>query len=382
MVKLTQVADIVNESVCEYEGVKSYIATGDVDCDHVVSFTEVGFKDKPSRANIAVQSGDVIVARMKDTIKVLEIDDALSDNIYSTGFAVFRPKPNKITSSLLKHFLLSGEFQRQKNKHSTGATQKAVPNSGLQKVIIENLPKSLDEQRRIARILDKADELRKRRQESLNSLDDLLRFTFLDMFGDPVKNTKNLPQKNIASVGKVYTGNTPSRARSNYYGSHIEWIKSDNINTPHHYLTPAEEFLSEEGEKVGRTVPENSILVTCIAGSKSCIGNIAMADRKVAFNQQINAIVPDKKKINYYFLYAQLYTSKELIQSASTNSMKGMVNKSKFEAIKILCPEKGQEEFSLFFEKYLYQEQQSRKAFLESEKLYNALTQRAFKGEL
>lgn len=57
--------------------------------------------------------------------------------------------------------------------------------------------------------------------------------------------------------------------------------KSDNINTPYDYITTAVEYLSEEGLNVGRSADAGSILMTCIAGSKDCIGNIAIANRKV-----------------------------------------------------------------------------------------------------
>ena len=46
----------------------------------------------------------------------------------------------------------------------------------------------LDEQKRIAGILDAADALRAKRREALGQLDTLLQSTFLDMFGDPVTN--------------------------------------------------------------------------------------------------------------------------------------------------------------------------------------------------
>lgn len=58
----------------------------------------------------------------------------------------------------------------------------------------------LDEQKRIAGILDKADAIRRKRAESLKLLDDLLRATFLDMFGDPAVNPKNWPQVNLGEA--------------------------------------------------------------------------------------------------------------------------------------------------------------------------------------
>jgi len=62
-----------------------------------------------------------------------------------------------------------------------------------------NLP-PLDEQKRIAAILDKADGIRCKRAESLRLLDDLLRATFLDMFGDPAVNPKNWSKVNLGEA--------------------------------------------------------------------------------------------------------------------------------------------------------------------------------------
>ena len=96
-------------------------------------------------------------------------------------------------------------------------------------------------------------------------------------------------------------------------------------------------MLSEKGAKEGRIASKNSILVTCIAGSLSCIGNVAIADREVAFNQQINAIIPSEK-INEVFLYYLILNSNEYIQNYSTKSMKGMISKTVFSSIYFISP--------------------------------------------
>ena len=157
------------------------------------------------------------------------------------------------------------------------------------------------------------------------------------MFGDPVANPRKWQRVPIRDIGTVITGNTPSRECSEYYGDAIEWIKSDNINTAGAVLTTAAERLSQTGREVARTVPSASVLVTCIAGSPSCIGNVAIADREVAFNQQINALVP-KQSYHVFFLYYQFLLGKSLIQRASTGGMKGLVSKSRFEAVEFVAP--------------------------------------------
>jgi type I restriction enzyme S subunit len=252
------------------------------------------------------------------------------------------------------------------------------------KFLRENfVPKPLlDEQKYIASILDKADDICRKRQQVIQLADKFLRSVFFDSFGDPTVNSKNLPEKPIKDIAQVTTGNTPSREVQSYYGNFIEWIKSDNINTPSHYLTKATEGLSEEGLRVGRSVPAGSTLITCIAGSPSCIGNAALADRTVSFNQQINALTP-KPGIEPEFLYAVTLYSKRRIQNASTNSMKGMVSKGALEDVLfILPPEDQREQFVKIFKKVISLHRKLQASAKEAEMNFASLTQRAFNGEL
>src|SRR5699024_2223447 len=158
------------------------------------------------------------------------------------------------------------------------------------------------------------------------ALSALKQSVFLDMFGDPTSNPKRYVKKQLKEIGEITTGNTPPRKDKDNYGDYVEWIKTNNINENSIYLSQAIEYLSEKGASIGRVVSENSILVTCIAGSRSSIGRAAIANRRVAFNQQINAISPSEI-INTSFLYTQIKILKPYIQSFSTNSMKGMISK-------------------------------------------------------
>lgn len=222
----------------------------------------------------------------------------------------------------------------------------------ISKDIVENFEIPVvdtEEQQRIAKRLRLAWETRNKAEKRLAEVDSYLRALFVEMFGDPMTNPKGWMKSEIGEIATVKTGNTPSRKRPEYYGDHIEWIKSDNLNTPFHYATPAEEYLSESGAAIGRVVESGSILVTCIAGSKGCIGNAALVERRVAFNQQINSITC-KSGIVPEFIYSQLFVEKRLIQGASTNSMKGMVSKSNFEKIEVIVPRESlQIDFALKF---------------------------------
>jgi type I restriction enzyme S subunit len=80
----------------------------------------------------------------------------------------------------------------------TGSTRAKLTKAGASKIQIPLPP--LDEQKRIAAILDKADALRAKRRETLAQLDTLLQSTFLDMFGDPVTNPMGWEMTELGSL--------------------------------------------------------------------------------------------------------------------------------------------------------------------------------------
>ena len=261
-----------------------------------------------------------------------------------------------------------------------GATFKEVSKRIVEDLQIPLPP--LTEQKRIAEILDAAEALRAKRREAIAQLDTLLESVFLDMFGDPVTNPMGWDTSALGEIGEVVTGNTPSRKRPEYYGKDIEWIKSDNINGPSFVLTEAEERLSAAGKAVARTSPKGSILVTCIAGSPSSIGNAAIADREVAFNQQINAFLPGER-IALWFAFGVFWVGKRLVQGASTNSMKGMVSKSAFSGISIPIPPTSlQNRFAVIADSVERQKASQHAHLAEIDTLFASLQSRAFHGGL
>lgn len=263
-------------------------------------------------------------------------------------------------------------------KKTTGLD--AINFSDLRNIEVPMPP--IGEQRRIARILADADDIRRKQYEVFLASDELVRAAFVDMFGDPCSNPKVLPLSPIKEIGRVVTGNTPPRIDPENYGPGIEWIKSDNISSPEHILTRAQETLTKAGQRIARIVPAGSTLVTCITGSHDSIGNAALTDREVAFNQQINAVVPNPGT-DPFFLYCHFLVGKKLIQRASTNSMKGMVSKGKFQEIKFLNPPSHkQKEFGLRFQEIMLMTQNLRSNLTEGEALFESLSQRAFRGEL
>ena len=147
-------------------------------------------------------------------------------------------------------------------------------------------------------------------------------------------------------------------------------------------VSPSREMLSNQGAKIGRMVEAGSVVVTCIAGSPTTIGNVALTDRLVAFNQQINSVTP-YKGTDPYFLYGMLKVAKPLVQRSTTLGMKRIITKSKFENLVLIKPPQPQQQkFARIILKYERLKSQQREAERQAEHLFQTLLHKAFNGEL
>ena len=234
-----------------------------------------------------------------------------------------------------------------------------------------------EKQSEIVAVLDSISSIVGQRQQQIQKLDELVKARFVEMFGDPNDNPKGYSKKQLKDTCRVITGNTPSRAVSEYYGEHIEWIKTDNIVSGLLNPTTATESLSEKGMAVSRTVESGAILMVCIAGSIASIGRVCVTDRKVSFNQQINAIVPSD--YNILFLYVMLQISKEYLVDEINMALKGILSKSKLEEKTFYVPPiELQEQFAAFVEQTDKSKVVVQKALDEAQTLFDSLMQEYF----
>lgn len=267
-----------------------------------------------------------------------------------------------------------------KYKNWDEGSNKAVMGKTLNKVTLSEVEIdicSMEEQREIVNVLDKMMVVLEDRKAELALLDELIKARFVELFGDPKDNPKGYSKKQLKETCRVITGNTPSRAVSEYYGDHIEWIKTDNIVSGLLNPTTATESLSEKGMAVSRTVESGAILMACIAGSIASIGRVCVTDRKVAFNQQINAIVPSD--YNILFLCVMLQISKEYLVDEINMALKGILSKSKLEEKTFYVPPMElQEQFAAFVTQINKSKVAVQKALGETQMLFDSLMQEYF----
>ncbi len=289
--------------------------------------------------------GDIIIEKSggspKQPVGRVVYFEQSSNEIYlcNNFTTILRPKKGKINPKYL-FYLLYNNYQTEKVLEFQNKTT-GIINLKLDRYLESEISyePNLETQNKIVAILDKAQTILDKRAETIVKYDDLLRATFLEMFGDIANNPKGFDKKSLKDFGEIITGNTPPRKdKSNYDSNYVEWIKTGNITSQSHFLTQASEHLSETGFAKARYVNENVLLVACIAGSISSIGRSAITDRRVAFNQQINAVVP-AKDVSVFFLYWMFKVSAEYVQSFATGGMKRLLTKGEFEKVPFIKPD-------------------------------------------
>lgn len=280
---------------------------------------------------------------------------------------------------------------RKLNDVISGTAQPQITREGLQSLKIPLPP--LPEQKRIAQILDKADELRQKRQQSIEKLEELLQATFVDMFGDPVSNPKGWetkPLKNLAL--KVQSGNTPKGGKENYLKEGITFFRSQNV-WKNKIIYDDIAFIDEETHKkmLGSSLKHKDILMTKtgrINTENSSLGRAAIylgEDDKANLNGHVY-LIRLSEKVNPFFILSILTLPSyyEYVRSLCVGGIdKRQLNKEHIESFSIIYPPiELQDKFAKIKQNFEQQKQILIKQLEQQENLFQSLQQRAFNGEL
>jgi type I restriction enzyme S subunit len=148
----------------------------------------------------------------------------------------------------------------------------------------------LDEQRRIAAILDTADALRRNRKRAIELLDGLSQSIFLEMFGDPVVNPYSLPTQLLSTVATFISGGTPSKDVEEYWTGDIPWVSPKDMKVAE--ITDSEDHVSESA--LARTslkaIEPSAVLIVVRGMILAHTAPIAINRRWVTINQDMKAI--------------------------------------------------------------------------------------------
>ncbi|GHF97426.1 restriction endonuclease subunit S [Thalassotalea marina] len=227
-----------------------------------------------------LEEGDILIARMPDPIGRACIFPELNTKCVTVvDICIVRPASDEIDSRWLMHLINSERFNNQILKFVTGTTRQRISRGNLAKLDVEVPP--LEKQKRIAAILDKADSVRRKRQQAIKLADDFLRSIFLDMFGDPISNPKGWEVKKWNNVLKIVNGKSQKA------------VIADDGKYP----------IMGSGGEMGRATeyltPENSVII----GRKGNINKPILVKEKFWNVDTAFGLVPHKELISHNYLY-------------------------------------------------------------------------------
>lgn len=137
----------------------------------------------------------------------------------------------------------------------------------------------------------------------------------------------------LGELGKIITGNTPKTSDAqNYESNDICFVKpSDFIDNEITEIHQSEFYISAYAKDRARVLPTDSILVTCIG----IIGKVAINKVPCAFNQQINAIVPEKKVCDPRYIAYAIQNLQPKMQSTANAAVVPILNKTQFSNLEV-----------------------------------------------
>lgn len=243
----------------------------------------------------------------------------------------------------------------------------------------------IDEQKRIAAILDKADAIRRKREEALKLADDLLRATFLDMFGDPLSPAKDAHIGTIRSECELFAGNSLPKGEkfSGQDGGYL-LLKVSDLNATENakIVVSAKEWLSGKVEvRRSLVAPKGSIVFPKRGGAIST-NKKRILGRPAILDPNLMAVSP-KAESTISFNYLRSWFELLDLVTISSGSSVPQLNKKDVEPLELTLPSRREAHlFESFSEKMRQVHERQSAAKLCSEDLFASLSQRAFRGEL
>ncbi|MGV3631741.1 MAG: restriction endonuclease subunit S [Bacteroidota bacterium] len=268
-------------------------------------------------------------------------------------------------------------------KSATGATIPHLDRRVLSNFKIPHL--ELDIQIKVATLLQKVQNLIQKRKESIDLLDELIRSTFLDMFGDPSVNIQKFPLVSLEEVAtKITDGEHGTVQRVD---SGRLYLMARNITQNGELSLNEISFISEQDHNkiYKRCNPEfEDLLLVCVGAT---IGKVALVPEMEEFSmaRSVALIKPNRSVLNPQYLL-QLFNTQFIqrqLKSRSNSSAQAGLYTGQIKQIVVTLPKiEKQNEFAKIIGPTEKIKENFKKALFELENLYNSFSQRAFNGKL
>jgi type I restriction enzyme S subunit len=334
----------------------------------------------------SVDDGDILYAMIGTIGNPVIVEKSREFSIKNVALFKFT-KGTEVYNRYIYHFLNSNLAIRQFQSNSRGGTQKFVSLGNIRSLQIPLPP--LEEQKRIAAILDKADSVRRKRQQAIDLADDFLRSVFLDMFGDPVTNPKGFP---LSILSDFYI-NHKNGTKCGPFGSALkkhEYVEDgvpvwnmDNISLNGKFTDSPRLWITESKyvDLEAYSVEDGDVIISR-AGTVGKMGVVrSKSEHSIISTNLIRVRLGEKLRPEYFvnlmnYCKGRVGRLKTGPDGSFTHMNTGILDKLEFP----YPPIELQDKFIEIKEKVIYSLEKSEEN--EIDNLFNSLSQKAFSGDL
>jgi type I restriction enzyme S subunit len=338
----------------------------------------------------AVEPGDVMISKIVPHIRrAWAVGLARGRRmIASSEWIVFRDE--RIDPGYMKHQLVENRFHARFMQTVSGVGGSLLRARPAHVAKIEILLLPIAEQRRIAAVLDKADELRAKRRAALAELDTITQSIFLEMFGDPAADANRFPVHPLESLLRQPLQNGAYYPKDAY--TEDAGVEMVHMSDAFYKVVPRGNLKRVNCAKTDvqkYALTELDILVarrslTLEGAAKPCL--IPKSDEPLIFESSFIRVAPHHDKITALYLYHYLANERikrKRVQPYITQSTISGINQSNLARVLVTCPPVTlQQDFACRAAAIESLKVKHRTALAELDSLFASLQHRAFRGEL
>lgn len=260
-----------------------------------------------------------------------------SDRAYGIGRGLAAVTFKTVNPNFGHHAIM--KKSRNLQRVSQGTTFTAVGQNELASLQF-NIP-PLEEQRRIAEILDTVDEAIRATERVISKSNLVLKGLQQELIGQHSEVDKGWRQISVGELGSVVTGGTPPTADEHCWDGHIPFITPGDVDAWGDVAT-TDRHVTQRGAMHAKRVPSGSVAVVCIGS----IGKIGRIRETSVTNQQINTIIPSSL-FDSEFVASVLELARPDLVAAAGRQVVPIVNASVLRSLPVnVCTLSLQQEIS------------------------------------
>ena len=337
----------------------------------VIEYKYAG-EDDLNGSIIQFDTENVLYSKLRPNLNKVVLPE--KDGFSTSELLPLRPDASVLNRDYLAVFLRSDSFVTWAVSKTAGAK---MPRLGTKDLMNAEIPvPNIERQKEIAEKFKKLEQLISLRKQQLAKLDELVKARFVEMFGDPVKNTMDWEIKPLSELGELNRGVSKARPRNSpeLLGGPYPLIQTGEVANAKTYITSFNSTYSEKGLAQSKMWPKGTLCITIaanIAQSSILTFDACFPDSVVGF---ISRNMTNELFIHYWFSFFQKILDEQAPQVAQKN-----INLKILSELNVIVPPLSlQNRFAAFVEHVDQQKQTVQQSLEKLELMKKALMQEYF----